>query len=35
LRVVSVIKQLGPIEYVRDSFLRGVKRLPVELVPAA
>lgn len=29
------IKQLGPIEYVRDSFLRGVKRLPVELVPAA
>jgi cholest-4-en-3-one 26-monooxygenase len=29
------IKQLGAIEYVRDSFLRGVKRLPVELVPAA
>jgi cholest-4-en-3-one 26-monooxygenase len=28
------IKQLGPIEYVRDSFLHGVKRLPVELVPA-
>lgn len=30
----SRIEQLGPIEYARDSFLRGVKRLPVRLVAA-
>ena len=27
------IRQIGPIQYARDSFLRGVKHLPVELVP--
>lgn len=30
----SRIEQVGSIEYARDSFLRGVKRLPVRLVPA-
>jgi cholest-4-en-3-one 26-monooxygenase len=29
------IRPLGPISYVRDSFLRGVKHLPVHLVPRA
>jgi cholest-4-en-3-one 26-monooxygenase len=30
----SRIDQTGPIEYARDSFLRGVKRLPVSMVAA-